>query len=305
MNTFSRFLLLGLGILLFSPAARPDDTILATLANEPPSLPAETPPQIRPDALPSASLQPFLDTHLGKIFAPLGDAAFAQTEIIASMKASYADGMAAAPAAHRPAYQIAQNVCDALTNAVAERATAASALRGALATRSSEATQPSGGGEAVRKARETDAFFMEGQQHSWTQRVGVLRQNINALYLRERAVERQTSGWPSPLPTSIGLTAAAATPSVSSPARSTSFGSDPALGPWVFQGGPPFTLEADYQITGNRQGYWTCYLSSGTDRHYDLHWAADGGVDYLVLTPDGKCLYGRTWRGWNILYYRP
>jgi hypothetical protein len=125
---------------------------------------------------------------LREILPPLGVSAFAQPELLASMKASYADGMAAAPAAHKMAYQLAQSVCDAMIGAITERQNAVAALRGALATRSSEADQPKGGGEAVNAARDKDNFFIGSAKNTWIQRTTVLSQNITALYLRERTV---------------------------------------------------------------------------------------------------------------------
>jgi hypothetical protein len=149
-------LFLGFGILFpWQAQAKkhkqpPTPAPLATPASEPPPLPAENTPNIDPALPPSASLQPFLDTHLREILTPLGVPAFAQPELLASMKASYADGMAIAPATHKLAFQFAQAVCEAMTGAITERQNAVAALRGALATRSSEAEQPKGGGEAPR-----------------------------------------------------------------------------------------------------------------------------------------------------------
>jgi hypothetical protein len=234
MKNLRRLLpLFWLGVLLLAWPARvearkkhkgqPTPAPLATPSAEPPPLPPEAAPQVNPNAPPSASLQPFLDTHLGTILAPLGVSAFAQSELLASLKAGYADAMAAAPASHKPAFALAQAVCDALTGAMGERQNAVSAMRGALATRSTEAVQPRGGGEAVASARDTDDFFIESAKNNWTQRATVLRQSITAIYLRERAIERQIGVWnppaaPAPAPASAPSGPAAALAPAPAPA---------------------------------------------------------------------------------------
>lgn len=199
--------------------------------NHPAAAPAGTPypevaPIVDPSALPSVSLQPFLDTHLGRILAPLGQPGMDQPEVITSLKAAYADGLAAAPAARKPAYQAAQNVCDALAGAMAERQKAAAALVGATATHSSETVQPRGGRKAAQaETQATNNFFVGSQKNDWVQRSGVLRQNIMAMYQREREIERQLIAAPpapvgtaSPAPTPAApMTPAAPTPSMSAP----------------------------------------------------------------------------------------
>ena len=204
--------------------------------NHSPAAPAGTPypeaaPIVEPGALPSASLQPFLDTHLARILAPLGQPGMDQPEIIASLKAAYADGMTAAPAARKPAYQVAQNVCDALASAMTERQKAAAALVGATATHSSESVQPRGGRRFAQvETQDTNNFFVNSQKNDWVQRSGTLRQNITALYQREREIERQitappaapgTAASPAPGGGTVVPTASVAptapTPSVSAP----------------------------------------------------------------------------------------
>ena len=290
-----------------SPPASPPP--LATPPPEPPSLPPETAPSISADAPPSVSLQPFVDTHLGKILAPLGESAFAQPELIASLKASYADGLAAAPAAHKPAYQLAQGVCGALAAAMTERQNAVSALRGAFATHSSEAEQPRGGAEAVQRTRDNDAFFVDSQKNTWMQRAAVLRTNITTLYLRERAVERQIGVWSPPPPAdtsaSASPAAAAATPSVSAPPPASADGSDPVVGQWLLANRSPLTLAGDHTITGDRHGFWryTCTTNSG--RNYEMHWGSEKNwVDYLVLSTDGRTLDGHSRKNQPISYVR-
>ena len=235
------------------------------------------------DVRPSLSLQPFLDTNLEKILAPLGEAAFTQTETLTNMKAGYADAQAQAVSDHQPAFQAAQALCDGLTEAIAERQTAVSALHGSLSTRSSEAAQPKGGAyEGGAKTKLGDTFFTTSQQNAWNERAGVLRKKISASYLRERALERRVAVWE---------TAAAANPS--EPAATN--GPDPVVGKWLLGGNTPIVLGADYSITGGRHGWWS--YSSNTDggRNYELHWKPPKDLtDYLVLSSDGKTLDGHT-----------
>ena len=278
---------------------------LATPAAEPAPLPAETAPTIRPDAPPSASLQPFLDTHLSSILAPLGSSACAQPELLAAMQAGYADGMVAAPDTHKPAYQLAQNVCDALASAMTERQNAVVALRGALATRSSEANQPRGGGEAVEKARETDQFFVETQKNNWTQRAGVLRQSITALDLRERAVERQVGVWSPPAAAATAPATLAAAPPASVPTAAPPAATDPVVGAWLLASGSPFTLMTDHAITGSREGTWRYTWTTNGGRNYELHWTHKDWVDYMVLSSDGKSLAGHSKNNKPVSAVRP
>jgi hypothetical protein len=149
---------------------------------------------VRPEASPSVSLQPFLDTNLGNILAPLDSPGFTQPEVIASIKAAYADGLAAAPAVRQPAYQAAENVCDAVAAAMDERRAALAALRGATATHTTEVNQPLGGTDFGKdEAKRRDDFFTGSQKNAWAQRADILRKNITALYLQEREIERQTN----------------------------------------------------------------------------------------------------------------
>ena len=329
MKTFARLFLL-VGLLVFSTpvqarrkqhASPPGaDADLSTPAPEPAALPPEAAPRISPDAPPSVSLGPFLDRHLTKVLAPLGQSAFAQPELLASMKASYADGMATAPANHKPAYVMAQGVCDALNGAMTERQTAVAALRGALATRSSEADQPRGGGEAVAKAKSEDQFFIDSQKNTWIQRSELLGKNITALYLREREIERQIGAWapppPPPAPTPVAVAPApAAAPTVAAgsasiatpptsgvapPAEPTTTPSvsvaaseqDPVAGLWTWAGHQLITIGANHDVAGERHGTWRLMSTTGDRRSYQFRWRHAGWVSTVVLSSDGKSLSG-------------
>ena len=108
-------------------------------------LTTEEPPAINPEAAPSLTLQPFLDSYLDRVLAPMGTAAFAQSDLIAYVRDDYAGALPTAPEARRPAYQLAMAVCDALINSIAERQKAVDALNNVYQRRKSEAIQPRGG----------------------------------------------------------------------------------------------------------------------------------------------------------------
>ncbi len=296
-------LLCCLGVCLFAspveakrkhPSDPPPGSALATPAPEPPALPTEAAPTVNPAAAPSTSLQPFLDTHLGKILVPLGESAFTQTEVIASLKAGYADGMAMAPAERKPAFQLAQRICDAFNAAIAERQNAVAALRGALATRSSEAAQPRGGAaDGTAKTQASDDFFLGSQKNAWTQRAEILRKDIAALYLREREVERQSGAWAAPLPPVAPVPNVAATPAVAAPGPPG--GVDPVAGHWLWAGTMHVDLGAGSDCKGDRHGTWH-YLSTTTEgRNYVFKWKH--GEDFVVLSADGKALDGKNLDG--------
>ena len=184
---------------------------------------AYTPPaneayvNVNPDALPSASLQPFLDTHLDRVLAPLGQQEFSQTWIVAALKTNYANIMATAPANRKPAFAAAENVCDALTNAMAERQKAVDAWHGSSATHSSEVVQPRGGRLVGRQEMgNEDDFFRRSTENNWKQRLAALRQNVLMLGQRERALESQITVPPAPV--APAPTASAAGPDVTAPA---------------------------------------------------------------------------------------
>ena len=187
--------------------------------SEPSPTPASA-PAANPNDLPSKTLQPFLDAQLGTILSPLDRPGFDRPEILASLKAGYADGMAAAPATRKPAFQTAQSVCDAMASAIAERQSAVSALKGATATHNSEAeNQPRGGRKAVKyEQKHTDNFFTNTQNDAWTKRAATLRQNVMNVYLRERELERQAlvAEAPTPAAGTANATAAPAAATTSS-----------------------------------------------------------------------------------------
>ena len=267
-------------------------------AREPAPLPAETPPAINPEAAPSASLQPFLNTHLDQILAPLGTPAFAQGDVLASMKSSYAKALTVAPESRRPAYQLAVAVCEGLANAIEERCKAVKALEGSYDMRGSEAYQPRGGGNATKQSNKNEAFFYDSQKNNWQQNADALRQGITALHQRERAAEAQAGEWT--LPPTPAVVAAPPAPSVEAPAPAT----DPVVGNWTWPNHGLVTLAADGSIHGTRHGNWRYTCTTDAGRNYEMHWAHKGWVDYVVLSGDGKVLDGKRHDGVRVTVSR-
>ena len=163
---------------------------------------------------------------------------------------------------------------------------------------------PAAGRKPWRRRRDKDAFFIDGQKNAWTQRAAALRQGITALYLRERAVERQTGAW---LPSAPANAAAEATPSVSVPAstpNATFQEPDPVIGDWLLESRSHLALGADHAISGDRHGYWRYTSTTSSGRNYEMHWnPPKNWVDYLVLSSDGKSLEGKS-RNKAIVYSR-
>ena len=142
--------------------------------------------------MPSSTLGPFLTANLSAIVAPLDASGFSQPEAIAKIKASYAAGLAAAPANRQAAYVAAVKVCDALEQAMTERQAALTALPGATVTHPSQVEGLHGEAASSGDAGQSQGELVTGsQKNAWAQRAEVLRQNITALYLHERELERQ------------------------------------------------------------------------------------------------------------------
>ncbi len=227
---------------------------------------------VSPDALPSASLQPFLDTHLDRILVPLGKEEFNQPWIVTDLRSKYATIMATVADNRKSAFAAAQFVCDALTNAMTEREQAVNAWHGSAATHSSEGVQPRGGRQFGRQEMGNENnFFRSGVENDWVQRTAALRANILRLDQRELALESQPAATPAPVAAAVaGAASAAATPSVSAPplaAPSSAHAADPVVGSWMLEGRSPLTLAADHAITGSREGIWTYTCTTGGGRN--------------------------------------
>ena len=269
---------------------------------------------VSPDALPSASLQPFLDTHLDRILTPLGKEEFDQPWIVTRLRADYAAIMATAADNRKPAFAAAQFVCDALTNAMTEREQAVNAWHGSAASHSSEGVQPHGGRKLGRQEMgDENSFFQHSVENNWVQRAAALRENVLRLDQREHAAETTPVARPVPVapvaPTVADVISAVATPSVSAPPPASPPSSvqaaDPVVGPWMLEGRSPLMLAADHAITGSREGIWTYTGTTGGGRNYELHWSHKDWVDYLVLSSDGKNLDGHTRGNQPISASRP
>ncbi|MGC3991030.1 MAG: hypothetical protein QM796_15390 [Chthoniobacteraceae bacterium] len=291
----SPVLRVGLGILALSAPSQLHADMLAKPSRPPASLPAEKSSDLPIAAPPSATLQPFIDSHLSKILTPLGTPAFDQSEIIASLKANYADGQASAPVARQAAYHQAQIVCDALIAAIEERQRNSAGAGGSMAARSSEAAQGWGGIQATKRARDRDTFFTQSEQDTWLQRAATLRANIVQLDLQERAAERAAGAWPAPSPLPAAVAKAEAP-----------LGSDIVVGDWLAEGHALIKLLPDNSIGGGRSGRWN-FIGTHTDgsREYVLHWnLPKNWTDRLVLTADGNTLDGKTRGNKHIVYQR-
>ena len=253
---------------------------------------SEEPPAVIPEAAPSLSLQPFLDTHLDKILAPLGTAAFAQSDLITYVRDDYAGALPTAPESRKPAYQLAVAVCDTMIHSIAERQKAVDALNGSYERRKSESVQPRGGKRAVKDSDKDEAFFYDSQKNNWLQNASSLRLQVTALFRRELAAETQAGEWLFPTP----AVADATTPTVSVPAPAV----DPVVGDWKWHNNGPLKLEADGSISGSRSGKWQYTCTTDGVRNYELHWAHKDWVDYVVLSADRKLLDGKSKQGKHV-----
>ena len=78
------------------------------------------------------------------------------------------------------------------------------------------------------------------------------------------------------------------------------------IGQWLLEGRSPLTLQPDHSISGDRHGTWVYTCTTNGGRNYELHWKPPKNwVDYLVLSGDGKTLYGKTRNSRPISAYRP
>jgi hypothetical protein len=187
---------------------------------------------------PSARLSKFMKTHLDEVLAPLDKKGLKDAQPIVELKESLADQAAKMPPAQRPSYQTAEDVCQAMANAFAEREKSISSLKGSKATHADNSLG------AIRKdhvsdneldremqeqkqrnknARAQDSYFTTGQKAQWEKQAAAYRQQIEQLYTRQRETERQVNA-----AISAAAAAAAAAPAAPQPARGTAPGSSPA-----------------------------------------------------------------------------
>lgn len=155
----------------------------------------QPPPANRPlaaGALPSSVLQPFLDSRLNIILAPLAGPGLKHPEAVADLRSAITDGMSKAPATQQPAFQAAISLCSVLSQAVDERQRATANLEGSQRPSSWPGTKH----PAAREAAQNNAFFANAQKTQWEQRAVQLRHQIEQLYAREREIERQVTATP-------------------------------------------------------------------------------------------------------------
>ena len=166
---------------------------------------------------PSEVLSLFFHNHLDRILSPIGQPKPVPLPHarVTQLREQFADQFSKATDTDKTMYQAAVAVCDAVAAAMDERQKAIASLQGSRAvhgpsdlgarrkdipTRGSLGDAQLAGLELQREAheeqnrkqeaRQNDGFFNTQLKTNWTQRTVQLRQNINALYARERDAER-------------------------------------------------------------------------------------------------------------------
>jgi hypothetical protein len=171
------------------------------------SQPEQKAPEPPADAPLSARLSRFFDSYLDKIFAPLDQPVALPRNELTKLRESLLDGVANASAADKPPYQASVAVCDALSQAMDEReksrinSGASAGVHGSADLGARRKDNP-GVIDYVRErheeknrkkeAADKDKFLNSGVKTQWSQRALQLRQNIDQLYSRVRAAERQS-----------------------------------------------------------------------------------------------------------------
>jgi hypothetical protein len=175
--------------------------------------------QQKPVQKPSDLLSLFSRNHLDGILSPIGQRVPVPLPHarVAELREKFADQCSKAHDVDKPMYQAAVAVCDAVSAAMDERQKAIASLQGSAAvhgpsdlgahrkdipTRGTRADAQLAGLELQREGHEeqnrkqeaaqNDNFFNTQLKTNWSQRAAQLRQNINALYSRERDAERST-----------------------------------------------------------------------------------------------------------------
>jgi hypothetical protein len=166
---------------------------------------------------PSEVLSLFFHNHLDRILSPIGQPKPVPLPHarVTQLRELFADQFSKGPDTDKPMYQAAVAVCDAVSSAMDERQKAIASLEGSrgvhgpsdlgarrkdIPTRGSLGDAQLAGLELQREAheeqnrkqetRQNDSFFNAQLKTNWTQRTLQLRQNIDALYAREREAER-------------------------------------------------------------------------------------------------------------------
>ena len=168
---------------------------------------------------PSEMLSLFFRNHLDRIVSDWAAKAGSMPHArITQLREQFADQFSKAPDTDKAMYQAAVAVCDAVSSAMDERQKAIASLQASRAvhapsnlgaqrkdipTRGSLGDAELAGLELEREAheeqnrkqdaRQNDAFFNTQLKTNWSQRAAQLRQNINALYARERDAERMAA----------------------------------------------------------------------------------------------------------------
>jgi hypothetical protein len=112
---------------------------------------------------PSARLSRFMKAHLDEVLAPLDKKGLRDAQAITELRESFAGAAAKSPPAQRASYRTAEDVCQAMANAYAERERSISNLKSSSAA----------------------------QKTRWQKRADLYREQIGQLYARQRETERQ------------------------------------------------------------------------------------------------------------------
>jgi hypothetical protein len=170
--------------------------------------PQQQQPQATPTGprVPSVELGDFFAANLDKILAPLDQQIALPRNQVMQLRESFTDRGTKVSPNEKPAYEMAINVCAAISQAMDEREKAVASLQGSTSVHgptdlgAHRKDDPSRRDlrrehheEKNRKqdAAQTDNFLTTQLKTGWTQRAMQLRQNINQLYARERDAERQ------------------------------------------------------------------------------------------------------------------
>ncbi len=271
------------------------------------------------------------------ILAPLDSPASPPRTALSALGIDFAAHLQAADSpTERTLYNDAAGICDLLGRLLDEREAAQAVLfnahTGGNATNPLDAPAYATGGhyswnlERERKraqhqqeiqarlnALDKKSLFVSSQLQNWAARTPRFRQAVQAAAVNVSAAQirydREQSAASHPPVQAVTSNAAPtpvqpppAAPVATAPAPQVSATPlpdwpDPVIGQWLLDGRSRITLGADYTITGDRSGVWYYTCTTNDGRNYELHWKHKGSVDYLVLSPDGKMMGGKSRNG--------
>lgn len=261
---------------------------------------------------PSEVLSLFFQNHLDRILSPIGQPVPVPLPHarVTQLREQFADQWSKAPEADKPMYQAAVAVCDAVSSAMDERQKAIASLQGSravhgpsdLGARRKDIPTRGTLGDAQlaglglqreayeeqnrkQEARQNDNFFNTQLETNWSHRTAQLRQNINALYARERESEREF------------------TATADSSDRMGQVDDTVALTPvgiWRWFTGADVTINQHGTFSGNRGGYGTWSWTNKEKREFTMIWGRKKFVDNLTLSSDGQEAVGKNNAGVSV-----